>query len=1743
MRRVRRFAAIAGICLVALLIAVALILGLSWPRSALTSVALRFFLQQRNLHVAHGSIHVGHGVLDFADLQIKDGSGNDFFLAKHITILFEPSGLIGRSDRRLGLQSIVLERPVLRLIHLADGSWNVSALTAGNPGPSAVAQPQLTTPYRLKVRVEAGEVAVIDPQALVRFAHAFSLNNISGTLALNERGVSSGVLRANLRSAQGATAVQADFLEDDTIAFARAKVAAHGVAIAPLVDAIAPSPYFAIERGSLDIAGQAYAVGYPPGAPRWHLSADAILRGGRMRVIPLVVPLRELHGPLHFQDGLLSTTRLRGFAAGAPLTARGALQLLGGVRFALTAEQTGRLESQRRLFAFSQTLPFAGPASLQVRVDGPVDDLRVSGAMRAHGSRYGPVLINSLRSSFFYNNSHLTMVASDDTIEGGLLVGQGDVDLRPHTPLITLVAQLRLPSASVPFIANLNPAGTIRGLATVTGPISTLSSRGYAQLTGGSARARSFFTVDPNESLFGPLLVQPRSGEVTLASRLERVQKGQARYTLTAFARKAALRVRAGTFASPDLPTMPITLPSLDGVFDGAVVVRPDDPKPSIALNATADRLTVAGVELQHVSIRGAGRNGYIRIGQIAAQGGSTQADAQGAAVVDAGMRLRAAALRGSAVADLASFGASAPSLRMSGSMRGGFYAMLDGAAWTLSAQARSADAKIAGIPVQSADASVSARSASSNSVLANIGLAGGEISAIGTLANAQPLSSASATHIDALADHVDLAALQNFGLPLRSGSAVAVASIGGSLQRPDVHAAAALTTSYRGMALNGDVDVSYRDGTLRSNASRIAVDNNRANLDGSIGRLGGGLPLSSAALDLRLRMREADLAAVNRYTGGRLPLSGATDADVAIGGSPAQPSVNGYIDTDAGTIRGVGFDELHGSIAMHDGYLRLDRGEVQLGQSFFYVSGLKAPSRFALHADSTHVNMSDFNDFFGGADMFAGTGSFRVNLRSSNAGLQAAGGLRLDDAALRNYAIGHIETHFSSANGALLATLLQDGPGGAATVAGRVGFSAYSNGIPNFQSATYNVKANIRNLDVDEITPLFHQEDLGLTGTLDAAGTLQGTLRHPVASAYVSLHDGHLQRIAINSFSALVQSDTHGAAVRNLQVVTKFVTGSGDAHYEFGTHRIAGAMTLNAADLSELSSAFRLPVTMGGKAQAQLTLAGTTTKPNFQASLAGSQDTVAGLVFSDIKARFKYSPGELDIGDSQVGLASGGQVSVTGALPIQLQPLALGPKQRAVGLSVVVRDANLAELNTLTKRAATLNGILNAQIALSGTAGNPSMSGVAQIRKAEIVSPWETVPLTNASADLSLQHDTVTLSDLHGQLGSGSVDIKGAAHIVPAVGLRNHAGLQFFTNVALQNASINVPGWLSGTFNGNLSLTRAAVRPYLAGALTLNNATVPFSAILALASGSTGALAAQTATPKNVPGVPSPAPGHTIVYGGSIFGKTNGVLSGSPQAQATPASFTIPPVDFNIKVVAGNNVRVRGGNAIDLTAAGSVVLAGSLSNPTLSGGFQAVRGQIGYFDTTFRLIRGSVTFSPTEGLLPTLDASAVTTVGGNEITLSLSGRVDSLTIDLQSNPPMSRDQIIATLLHAPQLASLTTGSQQQAQSAIIQTAQSYFTAELTRSLLFPFESSLAQSLNLEQISLIFDPQGNLAIEVRSRFSQNVSALYRSSITVPVTQSYGVSYRLRDYLALELLQSQPPSGQTYTLINLRYLFQ
>jgi hypothetical protein len=136
----------------------------------------------------------------------------------------------------------------------------------------------------------------------------------------------------------------------------------------------------------------------------------------------------------------------------------------------------------------------------------------------------------------------------------------------------------------------------------------------------------------------------------------------------------------------------------------------------------------------------------------------------------------------------------------------------------------------------------------------------------------------------------------------------------------------------------------------------------------------------------------------------------------------------------------------------------------------------------------------------------------------------------------------------------------------------------------------------------------------------------------------------------------------------------------------------------------------------------------------------------------------------------------------------------------------------------------------------------------------------------------------------------------------------------------------------------------------------------------------------------------------------------------------------------------------------------------------------------------------------------------------------------------------MTRDEIVAALLHAPVVQSVIGGNLTTAQNQIYTEAQSYFNAQLSRSLLFPVESLLAQSINVEQISLIYDVQGHVDVEVRKLITPTVSAIYRSSLNIPVTQTAGVAYSVRDYADLEILQTSAASGLQETVLNLRLTF-
>ena len=1745
MLRLKRLAAIVGAVVIGLTALIVVLVSFPHTRSSLITSALRFVIWQRGYHLAGGNISYGHGLVVATNLIIKDDRNEIFFSAKRVVIRYDPAGLTGHSDRRYGLQSLVFDRPVVRCVRRDDGTWSFQRLLglpapAQAPGTAPAPIPGNPLPFRFHAVVNHGELEVADPLA-AKPGRAFSLAGINAHLTISGGARSSGELNGALHTSRGDATVLGSLLEDDVASFAQVTIRANGVPIAPVVDAVAPSHAFAMEAGLADVQLQAYALDYGA-SPDWHLSGSAKVRSMRVRVIPLIVPIRDLAGSLSFHDGWLSTDALVGTAAGVPLTGKGGLRLTGGMRISLAVQQRGPLERSKTLLAFSQRRPLRGPFQVAVRVDGPIDDLRANGAFSSGGSRFATGTLRDLRGSFFYNAGHLSVSALNIGSGNAKLWLDGDVDLNAPELVAEAILQANVPAREVPFAANLNSDGTVAALATFNGPILEVAGSGYGQLTGGNGvRVQTFFSGGPGGVFFGPLLYRAGGGEMLLVADLLRPAKGEPMWQGEIVASHAPIRVRGGTVALVDMGGVGASLPSLYTVADGAALVDGSGPQPDIAIDSRASDLQIQGVDFGNARVIAGGNSGRVHIVQATLQGGSAQATAHGDLLITPRFTVSAAVLAGTGSVNLGALEPAFPSLHPKGQMSGAFSALSSGTGWILGTSAQSTNASLAGVTVTDARA-VLQNSGEHTSVVAQIGGANANVWAAGNLERSR--NAPAVAHVQAFAPRIGLG---GYDPRLRDGSAVAFASVDGNMAAPNIAGAAAVRGTFERQPVSGDLDLLYAGTTLRSNASRIAFAGNRAIINGNIAGMGAS-GSSRGVLALDVSVREGDLSALNRVTGPRAPVTGSFDAQMHIGGSAATPQLDGQVSTDLGTIRGVAFNRLRGHVRASPGFAALTGGSVQLGTSQFSLGGDLANRSFDVTATSPHVDMSDFNDFFGGADVFGGTGNFSLDAASKGGELAWDGVFLLDNASVRDYQLGYINADFDSRAGVLRASIKQNGSVGATTVAGTARFRPTASGLPDFKTATYQLKATLHQIDLAATLPLIHQENLGLTGRLDAQGQMVGTLRNPIGTAKFEMRGAHMRHTSIELLRGSLSSDAAGVTLTRGELTLPYLTAAVEGRFTFDRERIGAKATLRAADLSSVANAMRVPGSLGGSAVAQVTASGTLHRPLVSASVDAGRSTVYGIGFDRAIINATYAPGQIRIGNTLLNFAgNSGLLSITGELPFQLQPLALGPKNRPIGLTMRAEKVDLAVLNPILKRYMTLTGNLNAGASISGNAGNPIGNGTAQIRYATVHSPMDLVPLTNLTADVHFNRDTVSLNT-SATAGKGVISAVGSAHVVPAEGLRSNAGFQFSTRIGLHGADVDFPGWLRSTLDGSLDVTRSGVTPYVEGTVTASNAVIPFSAIYALA---TGGAASAAAAPEQAPGVPHLRPGHTIVYGGGVWGTKPQLMTTIGVAPTpAPTGASLPPVDVKVALTAGNNVRVRGGNAIDLTTAGGVVIAGNLRAPTLDGQFYAVRGQVGYFDTNFRLVSGIVTFDPNAGLLPTMDVTAVTNASGAEITLHITGRVDNLSTELSSNPTMTRDEIVATLLHAPQLASLTNSSTS-AQSALTQTAQNYFNAELSRSLLYPFESALAQQLNIESVSLIFNPQGNLAIEVRKRFTNSISAVYQTTVSVPTSQSYGVSYRLRDYLSLDLIQAQPTLSTTtnapastyaYTTINLRYQF-
>jgi translocation and assembly module TamB len=109
--------------------------------------------------------------------------------------------------------------------------------------------------------------------------------------------------------------------------------------------------------------------------------------------------------------------------------------------------------------------------------------------------------------------------------------------------------------------------------------------------------------------------------------------------------------------------------------------------------------------------------------------------------------------------------------------------------------------------------------------------------------------------------------------------------------------------------------------------------------------------------------------------------------------------------------------------------------------------------------------------------------------------------------------------------------------------------------------------------------------------------------------------------------------------------------------------------------------------------------------------------------------------------------------------------------------------------------------------------------------------------------------------------------------------------------------------------------------------------------------------------------------------------------------------------LDDNL-VIRSPQAQVRGG--------GALALRGTVARPTILGTVETQEGRVTFRRNRYVLENAVVRFDDPGRINPYLDLRATTRIRTYDVTMWLSGRADDLTIRLQSEPPLSQEDLLA---------------------------------------------------------------------------------------------------------------------------------
>jgi autotransporter translocation and assembly factor TamB len=894
-------------------------------------------------------------------------------------------------------------------------------------------------------------------------------------------------------------------------------------------------------------------------------------------------------------------------------------------------------------------------------------------------------------------------------------------------------------------------------------------------------------------------------------------------------------------------------------------------------------------------------------------------------------------------------------------------------------------------------------------------------------------------------------------------------AIVGGAPRSPTVAGTVVIAGGrYRNVDVAGNAALAYENGNLAVHDAAAVIGPLFVGVAGTI----EGLSLDGVfapRYDLATQLYSSDVSSLVAAVAPQKAalVQGSVGADLRVRGGGTAPSFSGRVNALEGSINGLSFRNFAANVSGDGSALTLTDGRVVIGSSAIALSTSANRAGAAyLAIDSPRVDLADFNDFFDTGDTFAGTGSLAV--RAQVAGtrvLSTSGDVRFSNARLRRIDLGSVAARWNSRHGAIASVLRVGGPSGELTLNGTVAPA----------SRIVNLRADARRVDLATWLPMLGY-DVPVTGRLDAQTRIAGTYPDVAMHLHAAVFGGTIGRMTLERFE-LGASAAHGrgtieSAVFDVPSMTTVASGTFGLRDTDALALVVRSASPNLGDF--LAAATGKHFAVSGTLSSTLRIEGVRAAPQFRDSIALQNVDYRNLKIARVAGEIDANRRSVAVRNAEIDIGLG-KALISAAMPVRFSATGIAPGSGAIAASVIADDMELSNLADLLPKGSQLSGRIDGRVDAAGSVETPVLNGALTLTGGTFNGPMERSPITGVAGTLTLRGTHAQLQS-HAVVGSGIVT---ASAIASLADLRRPADVVFALNGRADNARLDLPGYFAGNLNGSVALVRRLnAVPALSGDLSVSNARVPLTAFLNQKSSGAG----------------------------------------------RPA---IPDIALNgLEIAAGPNVRVASAN-VDIGATGAVQLNGTLDAPSLSGTFRSTGGSLAFY-RSFNLESGTVTFDPSGGLVPAVDAVATTFVPdpATAVRLHASGTVTNMNLSLDSDPPYSKQQILGLLVGAQQfgavqgVASTGRGSFSTA-SAAQGIALGQLNTVFTRNLLEPLSASMGGAAGTE-VQITSDIQTGLGLNAVKAFGKFTHAIYTQTFGYPRTQSVALEANPNPGMGLRL---------------------